>query len=92
MSIRTEDPRRAHSTARSRHANVDVTVLLARLCFVVPLIPVIAYLIGAGTVEGLGSWLTEASGLVWIGGFILLIILEVVSWARHSVKRGTTED
>ena len=92
MSIRIEDPRRAHSTAKSRAANVDVTVLLARLCFVVPLIPIIAYLIGAGTVEGLGSWLMEASGLVWIGGFVLLFVLQVVSWSRHSVKRDASKD
>ena len=92
MSIRTEDPRRAHSTAKSRHAKVDVIVLLARLCFVVPLIPLVVYLIGAGTVEGLDAWLMEASGLVWIGGFVLVIVLEVVSWTRHSVKRGASKD
>ena len=91
MSILIEDARRALPTAKSRDADVDAVVLLARVCIVVPLVPLIAYLIGAGTVEGLGSWLTEASGLVWMGGFILMMILEVVSWTRHSVKRGATK-
>ncbi len=46
----------------------------------------IAYLLGSGTVDGLGMSLVGASGWVWSGGFVLLIVLEVVSHAREIVK------
>ena len=48
--------------------------------------PLIANLLGSGTIEELGTWLMGVSGSVWIGGYALLIVLEVVSYVRKIVE------
>jgi len=48
--------------------------------------PIVGYLLGSGTVDGVGMWLNGAGGWVWSGGFVVLIVLEVVRHARKVVK------
>ncbi|MCZ6774169.1 MAG: hypothetical protein O7G83_19605 [Proteobacteria bacterium] len=86
MSIRSEDSIRENSTTETRNTIFGVPVLIVSVTLAIPVIPFIAYLLGPGTIDGLGMWLMGVSGRVWIGGFILLIVLEVVSHAHKTIK------
>ena len=86
MTIWSDDLTRDHATTETRRTIFGVPLLIASLTLAIPVMPFIAYLLGPGTIDGLGMWLMGASGWVWIGGFVLLIVLEVVRHARKIVK------
>ena len=83
----SEDSTRANSMTNNGDTILDASFLIACITFVMPLIPLIVYLIGPGTIEGLGALLMGNIGWIWIGGYILLVILRVVSTARKTDKR-----
>ncbi len=85
MTICSDDSTRENATTETRYTIFGVPLLMASLTLAIPVMPFIAYLLGPGTIDGLGMWLMGASGWVWIGGFVLLIVLEVVSHAREIV-------
>ncbi len=74
------------ATTETRYTIFGVPLLIASLTLALPVMPIIPYLLGSGTIEGLGTWLMGVSGWVWIGGYALLIVLEVVSYVRKIVK------
>ena len=86
MTICSDDLTRENATTETRRTIFGVPLLIASLTLALPVMPIIAYLLGSGTIDGLGMWLMGVSGWVWIGGFVLLIVLEVVSHAREIVK------
>ena len=86
MTIWSDDLTRDNATTETRDTIFGVPPLIDIFTFAIPVIPLIVYLLGSGTIEGLGMWLMGVSGLVWIGGYALLIVLKVVSYAREIVK------
>ena len=93
MTIWSDDLTRDNATTETRYTIFGVPPFIAFFTLVIPVIPFIAYLLGSGTIEGLGmrlmgasGWVTGVSGWVWIGGYALLIVLEVVSYVRKIVK------
>ncbi len=86
MTIWSDDLTRDNATTETRYTIFGVPLLIVSLTLAIPVMPFIVYLLGPGTIDGLGMWLMGASGWVWIGGFVLLIVLEVVSHAREIVK------
>ena len=83
MTIWSDDLTRDDAMTETSDATFGFPPFIA---FVIPVIPLIAYLLGSGTIEGLGMWLMGVSGWVWIGGYALLIVVQVVSYAREIVK------
>ena len=90
MSIWLDDSSREDSTTETRDTFFGVPLLIVSLTFAMPVVPFIAYLLGPSTINGIRMWFMEASGLVWIGGFVLLMVIEVVSNARKTIKRVST--
>ncbi len=86
MTIWSDDLTRDNATTETRDTTFGVPPLIAFFTLAIPVMPLIAYLLGSGTIEGLGMWLMGVSGWVWIGGYALLIVFEVVSYAREIVK------
>ncbi len=86
MTIWSDDLTRDNATTETRYTIFGVPPFIAFFTLVIPVIPFIAYLLGPGTIEGLGMRLMGVSGWVWIGGYVLLIVLEIVSYAREIVK------
>ena len=86
MTIRSEDSTRENATTETRYTIFGVPLLFVSVTLVIPVIPFIAYLLGPGTIDGLDMWLRGVSGWVWIGGFVLLIVLEVVRHTRKIIK------
>ncbi len=86
MTIWSDDLTRDDATTETSDATFGFPPFIAFVTLVIPVIPLIAYLLGSGTVEGLGMWLMGVSGWVWIGGYALLIVVQVVSYAREIVK------
>ncbi len=86
MTICSDDSTRDNATTKTRYTIFGVPLLIASLTLAIPVMPIIAYLLGSGSIDGLGMWLMGVSGWVWIGGFVLLIVLEVVRHAREIVK------
>ncbi len=48
--------------------------------------PIVAFLLGSGTIDEVGMLLNGVGGRIWSGGFVVLIVLEVVRHARKVVK------
>ena len=86
MTIWSDELTRDNATTETRDTIFGVPPLIAFFTLAIPVIPIIAYLLGSGTIEGLGMRLMGVSGWVWIGGYALLIVFEVVSYAREIVK------
>ncbi len=86
MTICSDDSTRENATTETRYTIFGVPLLIASLTLAIPVMPIIAYLLGSGSIDGLGMWLMGVSGWVWIGGFVLLIVLEVVRHARKIIK------
>ena len=86
MTIWSDDLTRDNATTETRDTIFGVPPLIDIFTLAIPVIPLIVYLLGSGTIEGLGMWLMGVSGWVWIGGYALLIVLKVVSYAREIVK------
>ncbi len=86
MTTWSDDLTRDDATTQTSDAIFGFPPLIAFVTLAIPVIPPIAYLLGTGTIEGLGMWLMGVSGWVWIGGYILLIVVQVVSYAREIVK------
>ncbi len=86
MSIWSDDPTRENATTETRNTIFGVPLLIVSVTLALPVMPIIAYLLGSGTIEGISMWLMGVSGWVWIGGFVLLIVIEVVRHARKIVK------
>ena len=86
MTIWSDDSNRENAATETRDTIFGVPPLIAFFTLAIPVIPLIVYLLGSGTIEGLGRWLMGVSGWVWIGGYALLIVFEVVSYAREIVK------
>lgn len=86
MTIWSDDLTRDNATTETRDTTFGVPPLIAFFTLAIPVMPLIADLLGSGTIEELGTWLMGVSGSVWIGGYALLIVLEVVSYVRKIVK------
>ena len=93
MTIWSDELTRDNATTETRDTIFGVPPLIAFFTLAIPVIPIIAYLLGSGTIEGRGmrlmevsGWVIGVSGWVWIGGYALLIVFEVVSYAREIVK------
>ena len=86
MTIWSDDLTRDNATTETRYTIFGVPLLIASLTLTLPVMPIIAYLLGSGTIDGLGMRLMGVSGWVWIGGFVLLIVLEVVRHTRKIIK------
>ena len=93
MTIWSDDLTRDNATTETRDTIFSVPPFIAFFTLAIPVIPLIAYLLGSGTIEGLGmrlvgasGWVMGVIGWVWIGGYALLIVLEVVSYVRKIVK------
>ena len=91
MTIWSDDLTRDDATAETSDAIFGFPPLIAFVTLAIPVMPLIAYLLGSGTIEGLGMWLMGVSGWVWIGGYALLIVIQVASYAREIVKHITTK-
>ena len=90
MTIWSDELTRDNATTETRDTFFGVPLLIVSLTFAMPVVPFIAYLLGPSTFNGIRMWFMEASGLVWIGGFVLLMVIEVVSNARKTIKRVST--
>ncbi len=86
MTIRSEDSTRENAATETRDTFFGVPLLIVSVTLALPVMPIIAYLLGSGTIEGISMWLMGVSGWVWIGGFVLLIVIEVVRYARKIIK------
>ena len=86
MSIWPEVSTRENATTETSDTIFGFPLLIVSVTLALPVMPLIAYLLGPGTIDGLGMWLMGASGWVWIGGYALLIVLEVVINARKIIK------
>ena len=86
MTIWSDDLTRDNATTETRDTIFGVPPLIAWLTLAIPVMPLIADLLGSGTIEGLGMWLMGVSGWVWIGGYALLIVFEVGIYVREIVK------
>ena len=86
MTIWSDDLTRDNAKTETRDTTFGVPPLIAWLTLAIPVMPLIADLLGSGTIEGLGMWLMGVSGRVWIGGYALLIVFEVGSYVREIVK------
>lgn len=86
MTIWSDDLTRDNAKTEIRDTTFGVPPLIAWLTLAIPVMPLIADLLGSGTIEGLGMWLMGVSGWVWIGGYALLIVFEVGSYVREIVK------
>jgi hypothetical protein len=91
MTTWSDDLTRDDATTQTSDAIFGFPPFIAFVTLVIPVIPLIAYLLGSGTIEGLGMWLMGVSGWVWIGGYALLIVVQVVSYAREIVKHITAK-
>ncbi|MCZ6838645.1 MAG: hypothetical protein O7G13_05160 [Alphaproteobacteria bacterium] len=86
MTIWSGDLTRDVATTETSDAIFGFPPFIAFVTLAIPVIPLIANLLGSGTIEGLGIWFMGVDGWVWIGGYALLIVLQVVSYAREIVK------
>ncbi len=86
MTVWPDDLTRDDATAETRYTIFGVPVLIASLTIALPVMPIIAYLLGSGTIDRLGMWLNGVGGWVWSSGFVLLIVLEVVRHTREVVR------
>jgi hypothetical protein len=86
MTIWSDDLTRDNATTETRDTTFGLPPLIVFFTLAIPVMPPIAYLLGSGTIEALGTWLMGVSGWVWIGGYALLIVFEVVSYVRKLVK------
>ena len=91
MTIWSDDSTRENATTETRNTIFGVPLLIVSVTLALPVIPFIAYLLGPGTIDGLGMRLMGTGGLVWIGGFALLVVLEVFSNARKIIKHITAK-
>ncbi len=91
MTIWSEVSTRENATTETSDTIFGFPLLIVSVTLALPVMPLIAYLLGPGTIDGLGMRLMGTGGLVWIGGFALLIVLEVFSNARKIIKHITAK-
>ncbi len=86
MTTWSDDLTRDDATTETRYTIFGVPLLMASLTLALPVMPIVAYLLGSGTIDGVGMWLDGVGGWTWSIGFVLLIVLEVVRHTREVVK------
>jgi len=85
----SDDPIPQDMTSDQPDSVFGIPVSIVFLTLTLPIIPFIAYLMGLGSVDSLGAWLTGASGWAWVGGYCLLVVFETVNGVRKRVKQAT---
>ncbi len=86
MTVWSDEPTRDDATTETRYTIFGVPLLMASLTLALPVMPIVAYLLGSGTIDGVGMWLNGVGGWIWSIGLVLLIVLEVVRHTREVVK------
>ena len=86
MTTWSGDLTRDDATTETRYTIFGVPLLMASLTLALPVMPIVAYLLGSGTIDGVGMWLNGVGGWIWSSGFVLLIVLEVVRHTREVVR------
>ena len=86
MTTWSDDLTRDDATTETRYTIFGVPLLMASLTLALPVMPIVAYLLGSGTIDGVGMWLNGVGGWIWSSGFVLLIVLEVVRHTREVVR------
>ncbi len=86
MTTWSDDSTRDDATTETRYTIFGVPLLMASLTLALPVMPIVAYLLGSGTIDGVGMWLNGVGGWIWSSGFVLLIVLEVVRHTREVVR------
>ena len=86
MTTWSDDSTRDDAATETRYTIFGVPLLIASFTLALPVMPIVAYLLGSGTIDGVGMWFNGVSGWVWSGGFVLLIVLQFASYARGIVK------
>ena len=86
MTTWSDDSTRDDAATETRYTIFGVPLLIASLTLALPVMPIVAFLLGSGTIDEVGMLLNGAGGWVWSGGFVVLIVLEVVRHARKVVK------
>ena len=86
MTTWSDDSTRDDATAETRYTIFGVPLLIASLTLTLPVMPIVAFLLGSGTIDEVGMLLNGVGGRIWSGGFVVLIVLEVVRHARKVVK------
>ena len=86
MTTWSDELTRDDATTETRYTIFGVPLLMASLTLALPVMPIVAYLLGSGTIDGVGMWLNGVGGWIWSSGFVLLIVLEVVRHTREVVR------
>ena len=86
MTVWPDDLTRDDSTTETSNTIFGVPLLIVSVTLALPVIPFIAYLLGPRTIDGFGMWFIGTSGWAWIGGYVLLMVLEVVIYGRKIIK------
>ena len=80
MPKRYENDATSNATAiETRQTIFGVPVLIVFLTLLFPVFPLVISVMGPATIDDLGMWFTGTAGLIWIGGFCVLVTLEVAS-------------